>query len=459
MSSYTSLEPLTTTALVPHEADVETRPPASTTLKPFSAHMILAGVLVIVVLFATGWLWSAMAPLNSAIVASGIVEVASHRKTIQHLEGGVVDAILVRDGDLVEAGQSLVKLREVGPAAELAQLEGQILETIAVIARLMAAQSGAPKVVLPAEFGYSQDAPALQPILEGQQQIFDSQRQLDDQRLSVFREQVAQTEETIKGLRVQIEAGNLQRDLLQEELARLAVLEAKQLIPRTRVLVRRQELARVEGDLGAFQAEIAQLKKSMSEAELQLSELRAGEIVRANIQLREERARYQELSHRATAARDVLGRTTITSPIDGEVVNMRVHTSNGVIAGGEPIMDIVPLHDQLVVRALINPNDVDEVAEGMPADVRLTSAARRSRMPIEGVVTDLSPDRVIDRQTGSAFYEARVEFAPAADGSEEAREMMVGMGADVFIRTGERSAMQYLLAPISRKFELGLREK
>jgi len=403
-------------------------------------------------------LWCVVAPINSAIVSAGVVEVASHRKTIQHLEGGIVDEIFVGDGDLVTKGQPLIKIREIKPAAELAQLEGQLLETIAIIGRLVAEQNEADQVTILEEFTTSDNEPVLNNILQGQQRILESHRHLEAQRLSVFHEQTAQTEEAINGLKLQINASNIQRDLLKEELSQLAILEGKKLIPRTRILARRQELARVEGNLGAYQAEIARLKKSMSEAKLQLSETHASEILRVNKQLREERARFRDISYRITAARDILSRTTITSPIDGEVVNMKVHTANGVISAGATIMDIVPRDDELVVRAVIDPNDIDEVEVGMPADVKLTSLTRRSRMPIQGIVSDVSPDRLVDRQSGQPYYEARINFSSSVSDNER-QMVLAGMGADVFIRTGERTALEYLMAPISRRIDLGLREK
>lgn len=458
MTAENTLEPLTTTALVRRDIVETVQRPASLGISAFLIRQILAGSLVIIIFLCAIAVWSSLAPLNSAVVAAGIVEVSSHRKTIQHLEGGLVDTIFVRDGDAVVKGQPLIKLRQVDAAAELAQLEGQLLETVAIIGGLMAQQSGASDIVLPEEFQSQANQPPLDSILMAQKELLESQRQLQNERDSVLIEQTAQIEEMISGLQLQINAREVQRDLLIDELSQLAILEGKRLISRTRILARRQELARIEGDLGEYQAEIARLRKSISEAKLQMSEARAAEAVRINKQLREERARFRDLSHRITSARDVVSRTTITSPIDGVVVNMNVHTINGVVAAGNAIMDIVPTGDELVVQALIDPKDINEVQAGMPADVKLRSLTRRSRVPIEGVVSDVSPDRLIDRPSGRSFYKARVEFTPTMSDADR-QTIIAGMGADVFIRTGERTALEYLVEPISRNFSFGLREK
>ncbi len=458
MIPQNSLKPLTTTGIVPGEIRDENRKRFLLSRNPIPIRPLLAGVLIIVALLGFFGLWFSLAPISSAVVSPGIVQVASHRKTIQHFEGGIVDEILVRDGDLVVKGQPLVKLKTIGPAAELAQLEGEQLETAAIIGRLSAEQNDATEITLPEEFEARANEPALQSIMEGQQQILESIRKLDNERGLILEQNIAQAEDEISGLRLQLKAGERQRELLNDELSQLGILRQKELIPRTRVLARQQELARVEGNIGQFQAEIARIKKSILELKLNTSELRAAKIAGVTQQLREERAKLFDLTQRITSARDVLSRTTIVSPVAGEVVNIQVHTTDGVIRAGQPIMDIVPQDDDLVVQAFIDPKDIDEVRVGLPANVVLTSISRRSRVPIEGVVSAVSADRLVDQQTGQAYYEARIEVPSVVDDPEHTA-LMAGMGADVFIRTGERTAFEYLAAPIFRNLQLGTREK
>jgi HlyD family type I secretion membrane fusion protein len=436
----------------------ETRSPFVLAQDPFPVRQVPAGILVLFVFISILGLWFGLAPINSAVVSPGIVQVASHRKTIQHFEGGIVDEILVRNGDIVTRDQPLVKLKSVYPAAEMAQLEAQQLELLAVVGRLLAVQDGATEITLPPELAARADEAAIQSILAGQQQILDSFLQLQKERLSVFEQNVQQAEEEINGRRLQVEAREIQRKLLKEELSLLEKLFDQDLMSRTRVLETSKELAEVEGDIGEYQAEIARINKNVLETRLQINEMYAAQMHQVTQQLREERAKLFEISQRLTASRDVLSRTTIVSPVDGEVVNSQVYTTNGVIAPGQPIMDIVPQDDELVVQALIEPNDIEEVRVGMPADIRLTTLTRRNRVPIEGVVTVVSPDRLVDAQSGKPYYEARIEIASTANNSE-APVVRAGMGADVFIRTGERTALEYLTDPLLRNFRLGFREK
>jgi HlyD family type I secretion membrane fusion protein len=460
MTGEKPLEPLTTTSLVVREANdgMARIMPPTPRRKPFTFFQVAAGIAVVLLFVGSFGLWLSLAPISGAVVSPGVVQVASNRKIVQHLEGGIIDQILVRNGDQVLRGQPLVTLRAIERKAELAQLEGEQLETVATIGRLLAEQSGAPNVIIPPEFSARFNDPTAQSIVNGQQQILDSQRSLIAERLSVLEQRKAQHEEEISGLRAQIRAANLQLELLNEELSQLSVLDEKGLISRTRILARRQERAKVEGDLGQYQASVARLKKSIAETDLQIGEIRAAEIARVNKQLSEQRARLFDVSQRIIATRDVLDRLTIMSPIDGEVVNLQVHTTDGVIRPGQPILEIVPHDDDLIVRALVDPDDIEEVRTGMSADIRLTAVDRRYRLPLPGIVSGISPDRLTDPVSGRSYYEARVEFTPTGD--EVDRQFLVaGMGADVFIRTSERSPLAYLMGPILRNVQFSLRER
>ena len=458
MKPQNTLEPLTTTALVPSETKRPVPTPFLLAKDPFPVRQVPIGMLVLATFIAILALWFSLAPISSAVVSPGIVQVASHRKTIQHLEGGIIEEILVKNGDVVVEGQPLVKLKSVSSAAGMAQLEAQYLETLAIIARLQAEQSSASEISLPPELADRAEDPAVQVVMASQQQILDSFLHLQKERLSVLEQNMAQGEEEMNGRRVQIEARQLQQKLLKEELGLLEGLFDKNLMSRTRILETSQQLAEVEGDIGEYQAEIARINKNVLETRLQINEMRAAEALRITQQLRDERAKLYDISQRLTAARDVFGRTTIVSPVDGEVVNLQVYTNSGVIAPGQPIMEIVPQNDDLVVQAYISPNDIDEVRVGMPADVKLTSATRRSRIPLEGVVTLVSPDRLVDEKTGQAHYEALIEINSDIN-NPEMPVLMAGMGADVFIRTGERTAIEYLFDPFLRHFQKGFREK
>jgi HlyD family type I secretion membrane fusion protein len=424
---------------------------------PFPLRVMLAGMGVLIGFFSVFSLWLLVAPIEGAVRAPGVVGVATHRKTVQHLEGGIVEAILVREGDQVASGQPLVRLSRVQPAAQLTQLEGQYLETKAVVARLRAEREGDSEIEFPEELNSRSGEPAVQAIMHGQRNILESRRTLANDQRSVLEQKIAQAAEEIKGLEGQIRAGNTRKDLLREELAAVQILFDQQLTPRTRLLALKQGLAELEGNLSAYHAEIARIQQSVAEMRLQISKLRAADVAQVTEQLRGESAKVFELSQSIVKARDILRRTEINSPIDGVVMNIQVHTLSGVVSAGQPILDVVPIQEDLVVEAYVDPKDIDEVHAGMSADIKLTSMNRRERIPIAGVVSTVSADRLTDPRTGKAYYRALIGLSPDVAETEKAL-LVAGMGADVFIRTGARTPLEYLLAPITHYLQQGMRE-
>lgn len=429
----------------------------STDNRPFPLRLVVSGLLIVLLVVGGGSLWSALAPLEGAVVSPGIISVASFRKQIQHLEGGIVDSILVDDGDRVEQGQLLIQLRDVQPEAELRQLERQYLEAQAVVARLLAERDEAEQIVFPQDLLAGRDNPSVKSVVDGQQNILASRRTLIEDQRSVLKHQIAQAEEEIVGLSAQLAAKNRQQALIREELASVEKALAKKMVPRTMSLKLQQELAETDGEMSGYRAEMGRLEESILEIRLQISEADAQYVADITEQLRTHRTRLFDLSQRIVAARDVLQRTRVVSPIDGIVVNLQVHTEDGVIAPGEAILEVVPTDDELVVNAFVDPDDIDEVRAGMAADVRLTSISRRRRIPLEGVVSDISADRLTDPQTGKDYFRARIELSPSI--AEPAKPLLVaGMGVDVFIKTGARTPLDYLLSPLTNSLQTGMRE-
>jgi HlyD family type I secretion membrane fusion protein len=419
--------------------------------------MIVAGILLVTLFLSSFAGFSVLAPIEGAVVCQGIVSVDSHRKQIQHLEGGIVEAILVRDGDHVTAGQVLVQLRDVQPAAELRQLERQYIEGQAVIARLLAERDDKEEIVFPADLMERADDASARSVMLGQSNVLASRRTLVQDKQSLQKHKIAQAQEKITGLKGQIKAKKRQQEYLLEELATVEEALAKKIVPRAQALKLRQDLAETDGDLSGYVSEKGRIEQSILEMRLQMSEARAERVAEITDQLHTQRALLFDLSQKIVAARDVLHRTKIVSPIDGIVVNLQIHTHDGVISAAQPLLEIVPTNDVLVVQALVDPQDIDEVRIGMPADVQLTSINRRQRVPLEGTVADLSADRLSDQDTGQDFYRALIKLV--SDLPEQERATMVaGMGAEVFIRTGERTLLDYLLTPITRSLQLGMRE-
>ncbi len=425
--------------------------------RPFPRHLIIVGFLVLGLFVASLGVWSSLAPIEGAVVAPGILSVASHRKQIQHLEGGIVKSILVDDDERVVKGQLLVQLRDVKPATELRKLNGRLIEAQAEIARLNAELDGNADIRFPPNMLTRKDDPAVRSAMSGQQSLLHSLNSITREKLAIMAKKIAQTEEQIHGLNARIKAKSKQRRLMLEELKTVRKALKHQLIPKSEELKLRQRLAQTEGDLAGYQAEISELDQNILQMKLQKNEEKARRISRIMEQLRTQRALEFDLSQKIIAASDVLRRTKIRSPIDGVVVNLQIHSPGGVIEPGQPLMEIVPSSDELIVDTFIDPDDIEELRVGMAADVRLTSVSRRQRIPIQGVLAELSADRLSDPITGQDYYRARIELSPESASSINVN-LVAGMGANVFLKTSTRTPLEYLLSPITRSLQQGLRE-
>ena len=427
------------------------------TQRPFPVGLIVAGLLQLAIFVGVLAAWSYLAPIEGAVVSPGIVSVFSHRKQVQHLEGGIVESIHVNDGDTVATGQLLVKLRDIKPAAQLNQLRAQYHETQAIIARLIAERDERETIEFPEELLAERASPAVSSVISGQSHILESKRSLNRDKADLIDKQIRQTEEEIKGLRERIEEKSEQKKLIQQELETIEEATRLNLIPKLESLKLRQRITEINDELITFRTEIGQREHDILKFRVQRSESESKRIADITEQLRENRALLFDLGQRIIAARDILNRTQILSPIDGIVVNLQVHSLDGVIQAGQALMEIVPADDELVVETRIAPEDIDEVWVGMPADVRLTSQSRRRQVPIEAQVTSISADRISGSDSGQDYYRARITLSQDALARNQV-ELVAGMGAEVYMKTAPRSPLDYLLEPIVKTLNLGLRE-
>jgi HlyD family type I secretion membrane fusion protein len=425
---------------------------------PFGAGLVFAGFAIIVGFSGSFSAWSVMAPIEGAVVAPGIVGVDSTRKTVQHLEGGIIGEILVREGGTVSTGDVVIRLQNTVPASILNELQAQYFEARATEARLIAERDGRETIAFPPELLEKVADLAVQDAILGQQSIHESRWKLMDERLTILERTIGGLESEILGLEGQITSGKIQLTLIDEELDDTLSLYNKQLINKPRLLALQRDKAKLEGAINNFTASVGAARQRIEEARMRKAELQTAAATEVVAQLQEARTRAYELSQQIAAAQDVMGRTVIRAPIDGIVVGLKVHTIGGVIAAGQPLLDIVPSNDTLVVHATIDPLDIDQVEAGLPATVWLSALNRRNHEPIEGVVQMISADRLTDATTGFAYYLARVELQPDAL-KAKAITIQPGMSAEVMIRTGARTPLDYLTAPIARFLSRALREE
>ncbi|MBV0892945.1 HlyD family type I secretion periplasmic adaptor subunit [Paracoccus sp. Z118] len=425
--------------------------------RPFGIGLILSGFAVIALFSGAFAAWSAMAPIEGAVVAPGVLSVESNVRTVQHLEGGIVKEIVVREGDRVQAGDVLIRLGSTHPEATLNEVQAQYFETRATEARLVAERDGLDRIELPDELREKVGDMAVQTAIAGQESIFASRRALLKERLDILERTQSALQSEISGLEGQIDSSERQLALIEQELSSADQLLARGLIEAPRVLALRRSEADIDGTISEHRASIGVAQQRVEEARLRMAELEAQMANEVEEQLRQTRTRAYELGQRLAAARDIMDRTTIRSPIEGTVVGLNVHTIGGVVSAGQPLLDVVPVGDRLVVQATIDPLDIDQVAPGLPATVWLTALSRRTQTGIEAKVQTVSADRVIDPRSGRAYYTARVEMQ--AEAVERAGvPLQAGMSADVMIKTGARTAWDYLSAPILRNLSFALRE-
>jgi len=422
--------------------------------------LVLAGSALIGVFVIGFGTWSVVAPLESAAVAVGSVVSESSRKTIQHLEGGIISAILVHDGDRVTAGQTLIRLDDTKARTTLLALRGQLWDAKAREARLIAERDGAATIDFPPDLLAQQSEPPVAAALAGQQKIFDARRSLVESKTAAIRERINQVHEEINGHQAEVVALETRVKLLQEEVGGVKQLVASGLERKSRLLQLERDLADADGKRGDTLAQIARAKQTIAEAEIDILSLQNDRQKDVADELRETQKKGHELAEQVQAAADVLARDDVKAPENGTITDLRVHTPGGVISPGEALLDLVPEADRLVVEVQVRPEDIDRVHEGLPAQVRLLPYKQRRTPMLTAKVTYVSADRLVDKRTERPYYTAKLridEKELAALGNEV--KMVPGMPSEAMIQTGETTVAAYALSPILDSFHRAFREK
>jgi HlyD family secretion protein len=400
--------------------------------------------------------WSTFAPLESAAIAMGTVESESSRKTIQHLEGGIIRKILVSDGDVVRAGQTLITLENTKASAEVESLKGQLWDAMAREARLVVEQRGQERIVFPPELEAAEyESSSVSAVLVGQQKIFETRRQVFESQAAVIREKRSQVEKEIEGLKAQESAAAKRIQIVRDEADTVSMLVSKGLERRPRLLSLEREAADIEGRRGEITAQISRAEQVISESQTNLLKLgsdRQNEIAQS---IREVQSQIFQLRERLEAANDQLARTAVKAPEDGVVTDLRVHTPGGVLGAGAPVMDLVPRQDRLIVTARVRPEDIDVVRPGLDADVNLLPYNQRRVPRLHGTVAHVSADRLLDKRTDQPYYATKIRVQ---DSPIEGVRVVPGMPAQVFIKTGRGTVALYALKPLLDSFNSAFRE-
>jgi len=401
--------------------------------------------------------WSVFAPLESAAVAFGTVESETSRKTIQHLEGGIIKEIAVADGDVVRAGQTLISLDGTKARAEVGSLQGQLWDATAREARLLAEQHGHERVVFPAEVETEQ-SPSAAAVLAAQQSIFETRRQVVRSQVAVIKEKRLQVEKEIEGLRAQETAAAKRAEIIRDEVDTVVYLVNKGLERRPRLLNLEREMADIDGRRGEIAAQISRAEQVISESQATLLKLETDRQNELAQSLREAQNQMFQLRERLQSAGDQLSRTEVKAPEDGVVTDLRVHTLGGVIGAGAPLMDLVPRQGRLIVTARVRPEDIDVVRLGLSADIHLLPYNQRRVPRLKGTVMHVSADRLVDKRTEQPYYATKIRVQDPRIAGIDGVQIIPGMPTQVFIKTGRGTVALYALKPLLDSFNSAFRE-
>jgi HlyD family secretion protein len=427
--------------------------------EPSLRRYVMLGVAVVCIGFGGFLLWGLLSSLDRAAIADGTVVVDSNKKSVQHLEGGIVKQLLVRDGDQVKAGDVLLRIDPTQIQAQISQLHMEHYSRLARIARLTAEQEGKRDIQFPAELLAAQNDPAVLALMASQRALLNARFSAYDEGVGMRERKIGESQNEIAGLKSQIGATEEMRVITEKQLVSIRELYKKGLteIPRLRGL--ESSFAELGGRLGELRSSIARSSETIAGLKIEIENLRSTRATEVNGELQQVLMEGTDYDGRLAALEDVLGRMDVRAPQGGRIVNMQVFGPGAVIEPGKPILDIVPQDDALVVEAKVKTDDIDSVHAGLKAEVKLLAYKQRRVPAIDGEVVTVSADRVVEERSGVAYYIARVKL----DLSSLPPGMNVtpypGMPAEVLIATGPRRAIDYFTSPLTDTWHRAFREE
>lgn len=414
--------------------------------------------LLISVVFGVGAiLWSALAPLDGAVAASGMLVLENNVKKVQHPTGGVVGQLNVVEGKRVEAGDILLRLDETATRANLGVIVNDLNAALARRARLLTERDALETVVFPQELvDKATSDPEIAATLDSEHKVFQSRSISRNGQKSQIRERVGQLQKEIEGLDLQKTSIDIQLRVARSEFADLRDLAVKGLVPKTRLTTLEREIARSEGILGDTVSRIAQSRGKIAETQIQIDQVDREKVAEANKDLRETETKISEYRERRIAAEDQLRRIDIRSPIAGTVQQLAIHTVGGVVSQTDQLMIIVPDADQLVVEARVTPQDRDQLNVDQLTRVRFTSFNQRTTPEVQATLFRISGDVIRDAQTGAFYYNVGVRVLANEIGKLNGVKLVAGMPAETFFKTSDRTMLSYLFKPLTDHWQKSL---
>ncbi|BDG72168.1 HlyD family type I secretion periplasmic adaptor subunit [Roseomonas fluvialis] len=426
--------------------------------RPRTRGTVLFGFAAIGMFFGAFAAWSSLAPLSEAAIAPGMIKVEGTRRTIQHLEGGIVREILVRDGERVRAGQVLVRLDDVRSGSDVETLRSQRWSFMAQDARLTAELAGADTITFPPEL-VDADEPRAQDAMTGQRAVFEARRASLMAQVSVQEARIGQQEAMTAGATGQLRAQRQQLELIrrEEELTRTLVQQGLQRLPT--LLALQRSAAALEGQGEDLQGQLDRASQAIQEARSTIAGIIGQRRQEVAAEQREARTRLADVEERLRAARDVAVRRDILAPEDGTILNLRLFNIGAVVRPGEAVMDLVPAQDRLIAEVNIQPNDIDVVHVGLQAEVRLPAFKQRLVPYLHGHVTFVAQDVTMDERTRMTYYRAHVLIDQDQLSRLDGVNLVPGMPVEAMIIIGERSFLRYITQPVRDSFTRAFREQ
>lgn len=426
---------------------------------PGIRRLVVLGFTSIALFFGTFGVWATLSQLEGASIATGVITVNSQRKTVQHLEGGIIEKIAITEGEKVKKGQTLIELDDTQARSELEQLISRQRNAIARETRLIAERDNKKKMIFTEDLIAQRDDPRVKELLTNQQRIFEARRNYSASQKEIIHKQLAQNQAELDGQkkRLWIEKKNLIN--IKEEVESNRKLLDKGYVSKNQVLRLEREESQILSSLSQLRSNVNRIAQNVAENKAQLKEQEL-ELIKEIVEgLRDSRQERYELEERIAAAKDVLDRTIISAPLAGTILNLKVFSKDGVISPGQTLLDIVPIGEQMLIEARVAPSDIDQVAQGMKAQIRLTALNMRNIKPIKGEILTISADRLIDEQTGEAYYLARVEFTEDIQKNRKEITLYPGMQAEVLLLTEARTPLEYLTKPLTESLNRAFREE
>jgi HlyD family secretion protein len=415
--------------------------------RPPTGRLVAAGLFVTIGLFGGFMAWAVLAPLAEAAIAPGVIKVEGTRRTLSHLEGGIIREIPVRDGSRVEAGTVVMRLDDVQSGATLEGLRAQRFALQAQAARLEAEAEGAAAVVFPPDLALSENFRARE-AMTGQRALFEARTASLASQLMVLESRVSQQQAAISGAEGQIGATRRQIDLMQQEETMRSALVRQGLARVPELLALQRGLAALEGQQQDLAGQVQRAEGGIAEARSSIVQTRDQRRQDIGTEARDVAARLAETEERMRAAADVSARREIVAPEAGTVVNLRQFTIGAVLRAGDPAMDLVPVEDRLVAEVNVQPNDIDAVHVGLPAEMRLPAFRQRLIPTLHGHVTFVAADVTTDSQSRASYFRAQIRIDPEQLAALDEVRLVPGMPVEGHIQMGTRSFWRYLTQPI-----------